>query len=313
MACRSDILCDSGTADRILEYVSPCNHGVFRCFLACAGFVLTLLTEPCAAAGGRLLATGGVTQFEGAAGGGLVPWALIAGYGTRDEIGATGFATYIDTGDFSLRSSGAAIGLHDLLEFSYTRHHFDLGDTVPGASIDQDVWGAKLKIWGDGIYDQDRWWPQVAVGLQYKFNHDFDFVPALLGAHDGEGVDFYVAATKLYLAGWLGRNVLVNATVRATRANQFGVLGFGGDRGTGYDAAFEGSAALFLTDWAAVGAEFRMRPDNLSAFAENDAHDVFLALVPNKLVSLTVAYVGLGRIADQPDQRAVYVSAQIAF
>ena len=36
-----------------------------------------------ARAGDRLLATGGVSQVEGAGGGGLVPWALIAGYGTR--------------------------------------------------------------------------------------------------------------------------------------------------------------------------------------------------------------------------------------
>ncbi|OYW32390.1 MAG: hypothetical protein B7Z51_03330, partial [Methyloversatilis sp. 12-65-5] len=35
-------------------------------------------------AGDRLIATGGVTQIEGAAGGGLNPWAVIAGYGTRE-------------------------------------------------------------------------------------------------------------------------------------------------------------------------------------------------------------------------------------
>ena len=35
--------------------------------------------------GGRLLATGGATMIEGAAGGGLVPWAVLAGYGTREE------------------------------------------------------------------------------------------------------------------------------------------------------------------------------------------------------------------------------------
>src|SRR5205085_9065833 len=46
-------------------------------------------------AGGRILATGGVTEMEGAGGGGIVPWALIAGYGTRDEIGATAFYTYL--------------------------------------------------------------------------------------------------------------------------------------------------------------------------------------------------------------------------
>ena len=40
-------------------------------------------------AGERLLATGGVMQIEGSAGGGLTPWALIAGYGTREENGAS--------------------------------------------------------------------------------------------------------------------------------------------------------------------------------------------------------------------------------
>lgn len=54
-----------------------------------------------AQAGDRLLATGGVTQLEGAAGGGLTPWALIAGYGTRDQIGASAFLTHVDTGDSS--------------------------------------------------------------------------------------------------------------------------------------------------------------------------------------------------------------------
>jgi hypothetical protein len=58
-------------------------------------------------AGDRLEWTGAVTQIEGAAGGGLVPWALIGGLGTEDEIGATGFATYVSTGDFSLRSGAS--------------------------------------------------------------------------------------------------------------------------------------------------------------------------------------------------------------
>ena len=34
---------------------------------------------------GKLLATGGVSQVEGAGGGGLVPWALITGYGSVDS------------------------------------------------------------------------------------------------------------------------------------------------------------------------------------------------------------------------------------
>lgn len=41
--------------------------------------------------GGRLLLTGGVSTIEGAGGGGLVPWALIGGYGTRDEVGINAY------------------------------------------------------------------------------------------------------------------------------------------------------------------------------------------------------------------------------
>ena len=55
-----------------------------------------MLPEP----GGRLLATGGVTQIEGTGGGGLVPWALITGYGTRDQVSATAFYTVADPTDF---------------------------------------------------------------------------------------------------------------------------------------------------------------------------------------------------------------------
>jgi len=277
-------------------------------------FLVCTLAIPSAAhaVGGRLLATGGVTQLEGAAGGGLVPWALIAGYGTRDEIGFTGFATWVDTGAFSLRSAGGALGIQDRLELSFANQRFDLGSTVPGASIAQNVLGAKLRLFGDAVYDQDRAWPQVSIGLQYKRNLDFA-VPRLLGARADEGVDLYLAATKLYLAGLFGRNVLLNATVRATRANQFGILGFGGDRHAGHRPQFEGSAAVFLRDDLALGVEGRTRPDNLRAFEENDTFDVFAAWLPHKRCAVTVAYVHLGRIADRTRQDALYLSGQISF
>lgn len=43
--------------------------------------------KPALDPGGRLLLTGGVSTIEGAGGGGIVPWALIGGYGTRNELG----------------------------------------------------------------------------------------------------------------------------------------------------------------------------------------------------------------------------------
>ena len=139
--------------------------------------VLTLVAAAGANAGERLVATGGLTQVEGAAGGGLVPWALIAGYGTRNEVGATAFVTRVQTQGFRLDSIGVAIGVKDRLEMSLARQRFNLGDTVAGESIAQDVVGIKLKLSGDAVFDQDSPWPQLSIGMQHKRNRDFALVP----------------------------------------------------------------------------------------------------------------------------------------
>ena len=262
-------------------------------------------------AGDRLLATGGVTQIEGAAGGGLVPWAVIAGYGTRDQIGTIAFHTNIEIDDFRLKSSGIAVGVHDRVELSLTRQLFSLGTTVPGQSIRQDIFGAKLKLAGDTVIDQDSWIPQVAVGLQHKRNRDMA-IPFALGARKANGTDFYLSATKLYLAGFAGRNLLLNATLRATKANQMGLLGFGGDKRNRYQAQFETSAAVFLTDYFAVGAEYRFKPDNLSVYPEDSYSDFFAAWFFSKHASVTLAYARLGQIADKKNQDGVYLSLQVS-
>ena len=263
--------------------------------------------------GARLLATGGVTQVEGAAGGGLVPWALIAGYGTRDQWGGTVFHTRADPGDFSLSSKGVAIGMFDRVELSLAEQRFGLGTTVPGRSIKQDVLGLKVKVVGDAVYDQDTVMPQIAVGLQYKQNQDFDPTPRALGARKSSGVDYYVAATKLLLGAVAGRNLLLNGTLRATKANQLGILGFGGDLRDSYQLRFESSVGVFLNDNLLIGAEYRQKPDNLSVFREDAFKDVFIAFLPAKYVALTAAYTKYGNIADKPNQRALYLSVQVSF
>ena len=269
--------------------------------------------SPSHAYSNRLPWTGGVMQLEGSAGGGLVPWALIAGLGTRDQIGGSAFCTRVEPQDFSLTSCGAAVGIDDRVEVSYARQDFDLGTTVPNHSIQQHVLGVKIKLIGDAIYDQDRWWPQVAVGMQHKTNEDYDLVPKLLGASAGSGNDYYVAATKLWLSGIAGHSVVLNATLRASKANQMGILGFGGDRKDSYSWLPELSAGMLLLDQLMLGAEYRTKPDNLSVFKEHDFKDVFVAWVPEKHVSLTVAYASLGTIADKQNQRGWYASLQGSF
>lgn len=265
-----------------------------------------------AASDGRLLATGGGSQIEGSAGGGMVPWAVLTGYATRDEIGVTAFATHVEVEDFGLDSLGVAINLHDRVELSVARQRLDLGPVadelgMPGLDLRQNIVGIKVRIAGDVIYTP---WPQFALGLQNKRSLDGD-IPLALGARDESGTDIYLSATKLFLGAAAGRNLLLNGTLRSTSANQLGLLGFGGDRG-GRELLAELSAAVLFTPEFAAGIEYRQKPDNLGIADEDDFSDLFIAWFPNKHVSTVLAYVDLGSIANHDNQHGWYLSVQVS-
>lgn len=262
---------------------------------------------------GKLLLTGGVTTLEGAAGGGITPWAVIGGYGTRDQIGASAFVTDIRADDYALRTSGALVGIYDRVELSFAQQKFDtkavggllgLGN---GFTFTQKIAGAKVKLFGDAVLEQDAWLPQVSLGFQRKENDRGDLLRAL-GIKSDKGTDYYVSATKLFLA----QSVLVNGTVRYTKANQTGILGFGTQAKDKYEAVFEGSAALLLRKDVAIGVEFRQKPDNLP-FKEDRWIDVFIAWAPTKNVSVTLAYADLGNIVIKDKQKATYLSLAVGF
>ena len=271
-----------------------------------------LAVAPPAGAGDRLEWTGAVSQVEGAAGGGLVPWALIGGLGTDVQAGASAFVTYVSTEDFSLRSGGASVDLDNRVELSVARQRFDAGSVIPGLTLGQDIVGLKVRLAGDAVFEPDQWLPQIAVGAQWKRTLDFDEIPRAVGAASGADVDWYIAATKVYFAAVAGRNIIIDATLRRTRANQFGLLGFGGD-GSGYSLVPEFSAAIWLNDDVLLGAEYRDKPNNLSAFRESGAGDVFIAWAPVKNLTFTTAWVDLGPIAGKTAQRGVYLSLWLGY
>ncbi|WP_082572451.1 DUF3034 family protein [Brevundimonas sp. Root1423] len=269
---------------------------------------------PDARSGGKLLLTGGVSTIEGSGGGGIATWATVTGYGEEDGVGGNAHATFIDLPDYQFRTAGVAIGLWDRVELSAARQEFDTGDTGAllglgqGFTFTQDVIGAKVRLTGDAVYDQDRWMPQIAVGVQHKQNDQGAIITAV-GGQDDQGTEFYVAATKLFLA----QSVLVSGTVRYTNANQTGLLGFGGDANDDREAQFEGSVGWLLSRNLVVGAEYRTKPDNLSFASEDDWFDVYAAYAVNKHLSVTAAWADLGSIATFDDQRGVYISLQAGF
>ena len=286
---------------------------------------------------GKLLLTGGVSSIDGAAGGGLTPWAVIGSNATAGEIGGSAFITRTTTQDYGLTAYGAAMGIRDRVELSVARQDFDASPAIalngvapfgvaPGQHINMDILGVKVKVAGDVVLDSDSLMPQIAVGLEYKsvkpgsLNNVFNF----LGTKT-DGTDFYVSATKLFLA----QGFLLNATLRNTNANQNGLLGFG-SAAPGRDSRSwvpEVSAAFLLSKNWAVGAEYRTKPNNLEdlgraaglgdGLAEDAWKDVFVAWAPNKNVSVTLAYADLGRIVPgvtaARKQSGYYLSAEFAF
>jgi hypothetical protein len=269
------------------------------------------LSVPAWEAGSRLLATGGVTQVEGSAGGGLVPWAVLSGYGQREEWGGDVWGTYAQTDNYDLSALGITLSYDNRIEVSASMQLLgieDLADdlSLPDDKLRQTILGAKLRLFGDLIYGPV---PQVSVGMQYKNLSDFD-VPGMIGARDDDDVDYYLAASRLWLAGIAGYPVLLNVTLRMSRANQLGLLGFGGDQESSRSLLAEVSAGVLLRRDLVVGYEYRQKPDNLSFAAEDDWQDVFVAWFPNKSLSLTGAYLDLGSIAGKSGQNGFYVSLE---
>ncbi len=292
-------------------------------FLAAA----LLMLQPTAQAGdGKLLLTGGVGSIDGAAGGGLSPWALIGTQATEGELGVGAHLSGARSADYSLTVAAAGLAWNDRIEATLAHQDLDARDNLaplglPGLHLRQTILGLKLRLLGDAILDSDRWLPQVSVGLLHKRSDSGALAPTLhgpLGA-DRHGTDFYVAATKLLLK----EAVLINLTLRATDANQGGLLGFGGAEGRGRQLMPELTVAWMPTRYLAIGAEARIKPDNLNrsmlgdgALKEDNWFDLFVVWAPSKRLSLTLAAVDLGRIAPavQPRrQRAGYLSAQVAY
>lgn len=284
---------------------------------------------------GKLLLTGGVSSVDGAAGGGISPWAVIGTNATDNQIGFSAYASALTVPDYRLNVYGAAVGIYNRVELSAAQQDLDASPAVglnglgfnvaSGEHIRMNTVGLKVRLAGEAVLDADTWMPQVSFGILQKETAAGSIEPVFqfLGAKT-HGTEAYIAATKLLLS----KGLLVNATLRYSNANQGGLLGFG-SAAPGQNAASwapEFSAAYLLSRTLAIGGEFRWMPNNLEALgrsaglgdglASNHWSDVFVAWAPSKHYSLTAAYVDLGQvlpaITNGRQQSGWYWSLQVA-
>ncbi len=273
--------------------------GLCYCFVTASLWMLT--ADKAMAGDGKLIATAGLQQVEGAGGGGLVPWATLSGHDTRAQTSGSVFMSRLPLPDFTLTAYGVSLSLYDRVELSVARQEFDIASL--GEQLAQQIVGVKVRLYGDLVYSR---WPQLSAGVQYK-NTQYPLIPQTLGVQKMSGTDAYIAATKVHLNAIAGRNLIWNTTMSYTDANQFGLLGFGNANGHQRRLQFQGSIAVLLTRQLAIGFEYREKPNNLP-LPEDNALDVFVTYIPSKYFNITAAWVDLGRIAGQSDQQGWYFS-----
>lgn len=276
--------------------------------------LLMVLGAP-AVAGSRLLATAGATSIEGSAGGGITPWAMLAGYGDRGEFGCAASLNRVDTADYAFKSMSFGCSVNNRLELAYASQALDLDGLIPllglpdGQQLRQHVFTAKYRVAGDLAYGR---YGQLSVALVHKENRD-GWLARTAGASETSDVEGYVTFGKLFIDGPFGQMWYLNATARLTRANQGGLLGFGGDRSDSRELKPELAIAMFPRRDLAVGIEYRGKPDKLSFAAEDDWADLFVAWFPNKHVSLVAAWADLGEIGTLKGQTGLYLALNGSF
>ncbi|MEL5848453.1 MAG: DUF3034 family protein [Candidatus Igneacidithiobacillus chanchocoensis] len=211
---------------------------------------------------GRILGTGAVTAVDGAAGGGINPWAVISGYGTNQQIDGTAFYSHVLLNNYNMDAYGASVGIFNRVELSFARQSFSLGNTgqvldnrilnvatggnpppygTPTSAalklsgpaffgsnyqLNQDIVGMKVRLFGNILYDQNWWEPQVSVGVDYHHNEMPKNLADTLHV-TRNAMSYYLSATKVWLYGIFGLTTLANVNIQVTNANQQGLLGFG--------------------------------------------------------------------------------------
>ena len=214
-------------------------------------------------------------SIEGVGGLPITPTAYLANPGEEGEIfGKPAVsAQTIWVGDKDMQVVAATWTLLQRLELGYAVNRLAVDDldkevrksTGGAANIGTDHiflhhFNARLNVLPENMCDMN-WVPAVTVGAHYKYNANIDEINQDLGDgleaidyNDNDGLDFTLTASKTITS--LPRPLMMSVGARASRASQFGLMGFGDE----YMVSLEGNVDVLVTDNLAIGAEYRDKP-----------------------------------------------------
>ena len=146
--------------------------------------------------------------------------------------------------------------------------------------------------------------PAVTAGLHFKYCHGVRQIDDrtgglldMIGFDKSNGLDFTLTATKMFPTLAFGRPVIGTVGMRLSRASHIGYLGFGDDT----KASIEGSVVCLVTDWLALGYEFRQKHHQYNRLEhlegkEGDWHMFSIGWIINNHMTLAAGIGSLGTL-----------------
>lgn len=260
--------------------------------------------------------------IEGVGGLVLTPTAYLVNPGPEGTIiGKPSVSTQaVWIGDKDFQVLAATWTLFRRLELGYAVNRLGLddfdGDVRDATGLDiatDDIYlhhfNARLNLLNEHLCECP-WIPSVTVGAHYKYNadiyeidRDLGGVLTGLGYNDNDGLDFTLTASKTVTCPVTERPVMLTAGARASKAAQYGLVGFTDD----YIVTFEGSILMLVTDRLAVGTEYRQKGDDMGKVEdllerEDDWWDVHAAYVINNNATVYAVAGNAGGVLNHTDE-----------
>lgn len=222
-------------------------------------------------------------------------------------------------GDRDMQVLAATWAPSERVELGYAVNRLDLRDfasdvakatpfTVSTGEVYLHHFNLRVQLINEKECDE-AWMPTVTAGVHYKYNSDINDIDREMGGtliglgydDDSDGVDLTLTASKTVTCA--GRPTILSAGVRASRAAQFGLTGFGDE----YLVSFEGGAVMLVTDQLALGAEVRQKRDQYADIpgiveGEDTWWDVHAAYILNNNAEVYAVVGDAGAVLNHTDE-----------